>query len=112
MQSCAHQPSPQVRELIDARTGLLDILKIESLEFPDGMQRLVDGPTSIGVDPDLPGRTQRIADGFQAPDILGQWLTSLSDLHLGGLAAGSLSNLVRLLRPNGWNRAVDARSRS
>ncbi len=55
------------------------------------MQRLVDGPTSVGVDPDLPRWAQRIADGFQAPDILGQWLTSLSDLHLGGLAVGSLA---------------------
>ena len=99
MQSRSGQPSPQVGELVDAAHRAAR----HTQDRIDSSSRTACSASST-VQPPLasilifPVRAQRVADGLQPSDILGQRLTSLSDLHLGGLAAGSPGDLVRLLR--------------
>ena len=86
-------------QLLDARAGLLDVLQPArgAVQRPDRADRFVHVPAAVRVDPDLPVRTQRVADRLDPGDVVTEALAGLGDLDLGGGAATGEHDRVRPL---------------
>ena len=79
--------APQLRELVDARARLLDVLQVELGERMHGVLGLVDVPAGVRVHADPALRSDGFADGPHPRDVVAQALTGFGDLDLGGAAS-------------------------
>ena len=105
--SGSSQRDPHSSQLVDRATGLLGIFQAESAQSREGIPRLVHVPGTIGINPDPAVRAERLADRGDSIEIIGQSLTPLSDLDLGGPATSCCHQRGRLSGTDGRHGGVD-----
>ena len=78
------QPDAQLGQLLDRPARLLDVLEVEAGPARGSRDAaVVHVPAAVGVDPDPPVRTERVADRLDPGQVVGERLAAVGDLDLG-----------------------------
>ena len=102
-----HQAA-QLGQLRQGGAGLFGVFEAEPAQGPQHPGRVLNVPAAVRVDPDPPGRADRVTHRLHPGQVVRIGLATLGHLDLRGPAARPGDDLVRLVRAYGGHGHVHA----